>query len=156
MNLKWIEPSFAARRFESSGGRSLHNDSASSKLPAAVNCTIWNEIVKSLAFDLRKHKNIVLDNQVLLKEVKCFTVFSLALESKNRYHIMEFDHKARFAIPGLQEEQERGHEQNFLKQESLNYCFGEYGVHFEELLSVSVDMEPGEIESAKCKQVLSV
>lgn len=69
---------------------------------------------------------------------------------------MEIDHKARFAIPGLQEEQERGHEQNFLKQESLNYCFGEYGVHFEELLSVSVDMEPGEIESAKCKKVLSV
>lgn len=64
---------------------------------------------------------------------------------------MEIYHIEIFAIPGLQEEQEKVREQNFLKQESQNYCFGEYGVHFEELLFVSVDMELEEIESAKCK-----
>jgi len=36
----WIELSFAARKFESSGGSSLHNASASSNSPEAVNCTI--------------------------------------------------------------------------------------------------------------------
>jgi hypothetical protein len=35
-----IELSFAARKFESSGGSSLHNASASSNSPDAVNCTI--------------------------------------------------------------------------------------------------------------------
>lgn len=47
-HLIWIELSFAARRLESSGGRSLHNERASSKLPDAVNWTIYNGQVKYL------------------------------------------------------------------------------------------------------------
>jgi hypothetical protein len=55
----------------------------------------------------------IIYNQELQKEVKCFIVFSFAIEPNNRYHITKIDH---ITIPELQEEQERGHEQNFLKQ----------------------------------------
>jgi len=59
------------------------------------------------------------------------------------------NHSTTLAIPGLQEEQGRGHELNYPKQVSWNHCSGKGGEHFEEQLSVSTDKELGEIESVK-------
>lgn len=71
------------------------------------------------------------------------------LESRTRTTAKDTNHSTILAIPVLQAGQGRGREQNYPKQVSRNHCSGKDGEHFEEQLSVSVDMELEEIESAK-------
>lgn len=134
-NLIWIEPSFAARRLKSSGGRSLHSDKASSKLPEAVNWTICNTKLSTEFYSVEQNQNSL--------PAICIGIQKQVTNQK------AVNHSTTLAIPGLQGEQGRGHELNYPKQVSWNHCSGKGDEHFEEQLSVSKNKELGEIESVK-------